>query len=114
MVIRTERQLWKATMEMERISYSLRELLVAQGIEAGRAGNTGRRGIGDGERSPAKGAPGHQTAEGGDRPIKGPVVRPAKFEPRVIEGGFKDVRRQNPTSVAPLGLRTSLKLVSSR
>jgi hypothetical protein len=35
-------------MEMERISYSLRELLVAQGIEAGRAGTRKRHGIGAG------------------------------------------------------------------
>jgi len=32
-------------MKMERISYSLREMLVRQGIEAGRAANTGRHGM---------------------------------------------------------------------
>ena len=85
---------------MERISEATYRMLMAQGLARRTVGAVGTSGIGDGERSPAKGALGHQTAEGGDRPIKGPVVSPAKFEPRIIEGGS----RYKGVSTAPLYL----------
>ncbi len=46
---------------MEPISYSLRDVLVRQGLANGRAA-TRVRGIGDGALNPAKGERGHQPA----------------------------------------------------
>lgn len=129
---------------------TVKDMLVRQGIEAGRAGNTGRHGkiartagtgaagIGADDQGEEPGRPLTGLREGGDRnPMgismeKDGAAKPRQFnreevsnhaqEPSMARShpvlrlvvSNKDVRRRDPTSVAPLGLRTSLVLMVSR
>ena len=118
---------------MRTISESVYELLMAQGLARGTGATVGPCGIGAGlpvrdQTDPLTARPGEDQdpmgISGKGRGAKAPPVRQevgkhnAK-EPSSARGGpvlflvvsNKDVRRQNPTSIAPLGLRTSLVLV---
>lgn len=123
----------RKAIDMKLISGDIYGLLVSQGIANGRSAIRDVRGIGAGlpvrdQTDPLTARPGEDQEpmgiSGKGRGAKAPPVRQevgkhnAK-EPSSARGGpvlflvvsNKDVRRQNPTSIAPLGLRTSLVLV---
>jgi hypothetical protein len=102
---------------MKPISYSLKDVLVRQGIEAGRAGNTGRHGMKKAGRGQSGAAP--QDTLGMSReedrcltdvPSPERQTRPVL---RVINGKGGYARPQSER-LPPLGAYPSLQLVWSR
>lgn len=92
---------------MNRVSESIRDLLVRQGIEAGRAGNTGRHGIGDGERS-RESALSHQLAQPGESNRANGMGKGAPAETGASQQGGK---RQHGARGSSCGNHGTLRLI---